>query len=194
MPTRPSDPPAAPPQTRLAAPPETLREPGTGPGTRTPGTPTPGTPTPGTPTSDDPTSEDPPRPVDDPAVTAVMSEHVVAITPGSSVATALRLMAAGGVRHLPVVEGRRCEGVVVEGDLVRWLASGPGPFPAAAAVPVGELCRTTEPVSVRARRSEVASRMRAEGTDVVLVADGGRLRGIVTATDLVRSLAPAPLS
>ncbi len=34
--------------------------------------------------------------------------------------------------------------------------------------------------------------MRADASDAVLVTDRGRLLGIVTATDLIRSLAAAP--
>jgi CBS domain-containing protein len=56
-------------------------------------------------------------------------------------------------------------------------------------VHVEELTRPVEPLPMTARRSDAARRMQAEHADVVLVVDGARLVGIVTATDIVRSLA-----
>ena len=128
---------------------------------------------------------------DDPLVTAVMSAHLVAITPDAPLSIALQLMASTGVRHLPVVDGRRCRGVVVEADLVRFLAQVPGPLADPRPL-VGELARLTRPIPDTARRSDAAHRMQAEGCDAVLVTTRGQLTGIVTATDLIRSLAAGP--
>jgi CBS domain-containing protein len=85
---------------------------------------------------------------DDPLVSTLMAIPIVAITPDAPVTTALDLMAATAVRHLPVFEGHRCCGLVVEADRV----------------------------------------------DAVLVTDQHRLGGIVTASDLIRSLAGRPPS
>jgi CBS domain-containing protein len=41
------------------------------------------------------------------------------------------------------------------------------------------------------RRSAAAQQMHAAGTDAVLVTDGPRVLGIVTAVDLIRSLVPS---
>ncbi|WP_214364465.1 HPP family protein [Pseudonocardia sp. H11422] len=126
---------------------------------------------------------------DDPPVSAVMTRQLVAIVPAAPLTTALRLMTEAGVGHLPVIDGRRCLGVVTEADVVRCMAGWPGPLGAATVVLVGEICRPAEFVEIRTRRSGVARRMRATGVDAVLVARHGRLQGIVTATDLIRSLA-----
>jgi CBS domain-containing protein len=133
---------------------------------------------------------------DDPAVSSIMAPHTVVITPDAELGAALRLMASMGIRHLPVVEpGGRCRGVVVEADLVHSLAQGLG-LAGSGWLRVGELVRPVEPVPPTARRSDAARRMCADGGDVVLVADGNGLRGIVTATDVLRSLvrpeAPPP--
>ena len=124
-----------------------------------------------------------------------MSTHLVAITPDAPLSTALQLMASIGVRHLPVldrvVDGRPCSGVVVEADLVRLLAQVPGPLADPRPL-VGELARPTRPIPDTARRSDAAHRMQAEGCDAVLVTTRGQLTGIVTATDLIRSLAAGP--
>jgi len=122
---------------------------------------------------------------DDPLVGTVMSPRIVAITPDAPLGTALRLMASGQVRHLPVLDGPRCTGIVLETDLVRAVAVG---GPAA----VGALVRRVPTVPVGARRSRVARALLDGDVDAVLVVDGEQLVGIVTATDLVRSLAAAP--
>jgi len=52
-----------------------------------------------------------------------------------------------------------------------------------------DVCRTAPEVHARDRRSTAAARMRDANVDVALVMDGDRLVGIVTSTDLVRSIA-----
>lgn len=122
---------------------------------------------------------------EDPAVDSLMTPRVVAITPDAPLRTALRLMASGDVRHLPVLDGGRCLGIVVETDLVHAVAVG-------GCSVVGPLARPVPAVPATARRSTAARAMLAGDVDAVLVADGARLVGIVTATDLVRSLAERP--
>ena len=71
----------------------------------------------------------PPETVDDdPPVTALMTRDLVGVTPDTPVMTALSLMATRRVRHLPVLTGRRCLGLVIELDLVRALAAVPLPL------------------------------------------------------------------
>lgn len=125
---------------------------------------------------------------DDPPVTALMTHRIVAITPDADLAVALRLMSAHGVRHLPVIDGTHCLGVLLETDVARLLA-GVRPEPGVPAPRVGALCRLAPALEPTARLSDAARRMHAEGVDAVLVTDGERLLGIVTATDLIRSLA-----
>jgi CBS domain-containing protein len=119
---------------------------------------------------------------DDPRIGGLMTPRVVAITPDSPLRTALGLMAGHDVRHLPVLAGTRCLGVVGETDLVHAVAVGGPPL-------VGPLARPVHALPATARRSEAARAMLAAGTDAVLVAEHGRIVGIVTATDLLVSLA-----
>ena len=126
---------------------------------------------------------------DDPPVTAVMTRDVVAIDAEARLPTALQVMATAGVRHLPVVERGRCLGVLVEADLVRCLAQGAAPFGPGVTATVRQLYRPTPELPPTARVSEAAGHMSADVSDAVLVTDGGRVLGIVTATDLVRLLA-----
>jgi CBS domain-containing protein len=127
----------------------------------------------------------------DPPVADLMTTRLVGITPDAPLSEVLHLMAGTGVRHLPVMDGARCTGLVVEVDVVRCVAQG-GPLATAWSVHAGEIARPVERVASTATRSDVARAMRAAGSDAVLVVDDGRVRGIVTATDLVRSLTGAP--
>ena len=122
---------------------------------------------------------------EDPIVRTLMTPRIVAITPDAPLHTALCLMASGDVRHLPVLDGPHCVGIVVETDLVQAVAVGAAPV-------VGPLARPVRTLPVTARRSEAARAVLDSGIDAVLVTDGGRLVGIVTATDLIRSLAERP--
>ena len=132
----------------------------------------------------------PPEAMDeDPPLSRLMTTHLVAITPDSPMSTALHLMATTGVRHLPVLDGERCCGIVLEADIARFVSRGFGSPRERAALHVEDLTRPTEPLPITARRSDAAFRMQTEHVDAVLVTDEGRLVGILTATDLVRSLA-----
>lgn len=126
---------------------------------------------------------------DDPVLATLMSRKIVAIVPEATSYVALELMAGTGVRHLPVLAGAECLGVVAEIDLLHVLGEPGGDLR-----PVGRLARQVATLRPRDRRSDAARRMTAAGMDAVLVADGERLIGIVTATDLLRSLAAPPSS
>lgn len=122
---------------------------------------------------------------DDPRIATLMTARVVAITPDAPLHTALRLMAVEDVRHLPVLDGERCLGMLGETDLVHAVAVG-GPKL------VGALARPVPALPSTAHRSTAARTMVAACTDAVLVMEHERLVGILTATDLVVSLADAP--
>lgn len=56
-------------------------------------------------------------------VREIMTDDVIVIEPGASVAAALALMTARRIRHLPVMIGNRVEGVISIGDLVKRIIS-----------------------------------------------------------------------
>lgn len=132
---------------------------------------------------------------DDPIVASLMTTPVVAIVPEAPLAVALRLLATRRVRHLPVMDGSHCLGLLLDTDIAHLLAitRQPGDVPPLFAA---DLCRTAPVVSRHDRRSTAAARMRDSNVDAALVMDGDQLVGIVTGTDLVRSIAadvaPAP--
>lgn len=131
---------------------------------------------------------EPPETIDDPTVASIMAAHPIGIPPNTDLTTALRLMTSLGIHHLPVIEADgSCLGLVAEAELVRCLAQGLG-LPGSGWLRVGQLVRRVEPIPPTARRSDAARQMCADGSDVVPVADGNGFRGIVTATDVLRSL------
>ncbi|GAA1880587.1 hypothetical protein GCM10009836_72350 [Pseudonocardia ailaonensis] len=139
-------------------------------------------------------TEAPPRPAppetldDHPPVRAVMSRQLVAIDPAAPLRTALRLMTAGAVRHLPVVGDGRCVGVVADVDLLSGMVAGRGPFGSAPLL-VRDVMRPVSAVAPSLPLADAARRMEAENTDVLVVVEAGSLLGIVTATDLVHAVA-----
>jgi CBS domain-containing protein len=116
----------------------------------------------------------------------VMTPAVLGIVPAAPLDVALRMMVEAGVRHLPVVDSGRCVGLLHESDILwRLWSTGDG-----ASSPVTAVART--PVVAVASTDElrtVARRLTDAGTDAALVVEGGRIVGIVTATDLLRRLA-----
>lgn len=119
-----------------------------------------------------------------------MTHNIVGIVPDAPLHIALQLMLSAGVRHLPVLAGTggRCAGLVLETDLARAVAARPV-APGVSSSTVGDLCRPAPELGVDDRRSTAAKRMYEDGVDAVLVLAGTRLMGILTATDLIRSLA-----
>src|SRR5436190_654531 len=118
-----------------------------------------------------------------------MSSKLIGIVPEAKLATALHVMATAEVRHLPVIAGQECVGVLVESDVIELIAVQRGAPSAGLLTRVEQVCRPpvlAQPTSVR---SHAAQQMMTSRTDVVLVADQGRIVGIVTASDLVRSIA-----
>jgi CBS domain-containing protein len=125
---------------------------------------------------------------DEPAVRHIMTSSVVAITADSDLLIASRLMAARSVRHLPVMDGGRCCGLLLEIDVILALAAADNPLVRPPLL-VGELCRPAPTVRPEDRRRAAAQQMRDADIDAVLVCAGDAVVGILTATDLVRSLA-----
>lgn len=127
----------------------------------------------------------PPETLDeDPPLSAFMTRRLLGITPDADALIALRLLADAAVRHLPVLDGHRCLGLVFEHGIIGCLAQGR----LHGEVPVAELCRPAPALRPTDRRSAAAACMRSSGVDAILVTEGHRLIGLVTATDLIRSL------
>ncbi|MBO0840975.1 MAG: CBS domain-containing protein [Sciscionella sp.] len=118
-------------------------------------------------------------------VPQLMSSPVLAVRPAMPVTEALRVMARHRLRHLPVIEAGQCVGLVSELDLWAALANSD----ASAGVSVVAVCHAAPMVSSTDSTRTVARRMLEYGRDAVLVTDDDELVGVITAADLVRTLA-----
>lgn len=139
-------------------------------------------------TSTVPRLDAPPEAADEPRVQHLMTPRVVAVVADADLLIASRIMTARQVRHLPVMDGAHCRGLLLEIDVLQALALADNPLVRPPLL-AGELCRTVPEVRAEDRRSAAARQMRTAGVDAVLVCAGGSVVGILTATDLVRSLA-----
>ena len=51
----------------------------------------------------------------------IMSDRMITVTPRETVEECMRLMTDNRIRHLPVVDGQKVEGIISIGDLVNWI-------------------------------------------------------------------------
>lgn len=130
------------------------------------------------------TGPTPPTPVPVTAATLARSP-IVAVSAGVDALAALRVMRDRGVRHLVVLDGTRCVGVVTETALLYGVtATVRAPIPA-----VGRICGTPAPtVPATASVPEVARAVVDSGVDAVVVTRDHAPVGLITAADLVRVL------
>lgn len=129
----------------------------------------------------------------------VMTRQVVSATPDTPVGKIAELLHANRISAVPVTDDRnRVLGVVSAADLLPRIATSAVPFAlrrrrvgrAAAAARAGELMRTPPVVIGQdAPLAAAAKKMRARNVKRLVVTDAhGRLRGIVSRTDLLRPL------
>lgn len=141
----------------------------------------------------------------------IMSVDPVTVSPDLSVTEAARLMVDKGIGALPVMEGDTLVGLVTEGDLIMQdvklefptylhLLDGFIMYPPATARFESELKKavgadvravmTSEPVTVQAEASvsDAATLLVERDLSRLPVLDGDRLVGVVSKSDIVRSL------
>jgi CBS domain-containing protein len=117
-------------------------------------------------------------------VRALMTDRVVAVTSDLRLEAALRLMTTHRIRHLPVMDGDHCVGLLHEVDVL-WTLWTHGDTGRTA----GRCCRQPAPtVSPDDPMTTVAARMARDGSDAALVVTGGSIIGIVTAADIIHHL------
>jgi CBS domain-containing protein len=115
---------------------------------------------------------------------------VPGVDAGSGVDVALRLMVGAGVHHLPVMEHDHCVGLLSETDAVWHLASwSVHDRPPTAR----DLAREPPPVLPSDHTvSEAATALLMSGGDTVLVADEGRIVGLLTSDEVATLLTDEP--
>jgi len=131
-------------------------------------------------------------------VADLMAPATATATPDTTVAEAFRLLASGGVHHLPVVDrSGRLVGMVSERDLLRWLPA-PGEDAAAAHARAAgrRLADLVTPAALTLAEDDpvdlAADLMAGERlTALPVVDEEGRPVGIVSLVDVASALAAA---
>lgn len=141
----------------------------------------------------------------------IMTSNPVTVASDLSVTEAARLMLEHGIGALPVMDGDRIAGIVTEGDLIMrdvkvefptylHLLDGFITYPGATARFESELKKAVgatvgdvmslEPVVVQASATvgDVATLMVEQDVSRLLVLDGEKFVGIVSKSDILRSL------
>jgi CBS domain-containing protein len=132
----------------------------------------------------------------------VMTTDVVVVSPDTGARDAARLLAERGFTALPVVDtAGTFVGVVSEAELLRdrlpqdprWLVHGEPPVPrhAPGDVVAQVMTKPTVTVTPNTDLAEVADLMLEHGVRSVPVVREGRLVGIVTRRDMLRSISRA---
>ena len=144
----------------------------------------------------------------------IMTRDVLTVTPGTAIREVARLLGAEHISGVPVVEpDGRLVGIVTEGDLIAlhagsdareawWLAmlaEGADLAPdyldfLRARQDSVRAVMNSEVIAIPAetKTSEIAALMISKGVNRLPVVKDGRLAGIVTRADLVRSLSMRP--
>ena len=123
-----------------------------------------------------------------------MNRDVVTVTPEESFRTAMHLIRQKGIRHLPVVEGKRLVGIVTDRDLRQAAPSG------ATSLSIHELHYVLETLAVREIMTKQVVTVRPDQTveDAAMLLLGhrigglpvvrdGQLVGIITETDILQA-------
>jgi len=123
-----------------------------------------------------------------------MNRDLVTVGPDDSFRTAMHLIRQKGIRHLPVVEGKRLVGIVTDRDLRQAAPSG------ATSLSIHELHYILEKLTVREIMTKQVVSVRPDQTvdDAALLLLGhrigglpvlrdGELVGIITETDILQA-------
>ena len=114
--------------------------------------------------------------------------QLLTATPATSIRVAISTLSTHNVSQLPVVVDGECVGSVSERRLMGAVLADR----AVLGADVGSVMGRPYPVLDERADGEAATRLLTGGAQAVLIRSGGRLDGILTRHDLVRSLAAAP--
>lgn len=119
-----------------------------------------------------------------------MTKEVITITVDESCRSALRLMAAGDIEQLPVLDGERLVGLVTERDIHRrtFADGGRGSEDFLSVLAVSGVMAYAPPsVEPSAPLERAVELLAGSGVTSLAVVEMGRLRGILTRGDVLRT-------
>lgn len=120
----------------------------------------------------------------------IMRTEVTSVTPRDELALAAQIMLWNAIRHLPVVEGERLVGMLSERDILAQRSPGSPRL-------VGQVADAMTPdpqtITPQADVEDAAASLAIHKHGSLPVADGDRLVGMITTTDLLAEMAQIPL-
>jgi acetoin utilization protein AcuB len=122
-------------------------------------------------------------------ISDIAQTDLITVTPEASLATVLHLLNRKGVRHLPVVQDGRLVGIISDRDIKTVLALSAGLEGIDHYRTAGQIM-TRDPITIAPTSpvAEAARLMVSARISALPVVQDTRLIGIVTETDLLRSL------
>ncbi len=128
------------------------------------------------------------------SVGAMMTTRVVCVRPGLPIEQAHAIMVRRGIRHLPVVEGRKLLGVLSDRDLlIRAVLDPDGTLRYPDCVVADAMTPTPFTASMQDSVPALAARMMDQRVDCLPVVDAhGSLLGLITTVDLLGVLRAQP--
>ncbi len=112
----------------------------------------------------------------------VMNSPVVYVQPEDSVEKAIKLMWKHGFSQLPVIKNDRVIGTIKEDDVLRALIREGDTI---LKEPVEKIMSDALPIVSINERIDVVVKILSQGVPAVLVADRGKIVGIITKTDII---------
>lgn len=125
----------------------------------------------------------------------IMTTDLVTLKLDDTLRLADDLLQLAQVRHFPVLDGERLAGIINQDDLLSASMASllrhpkESPRDALGSVSVKDVMKPVTTVVTGTRVRDAASQMVEQGIDCLLIAEGGKLLGMVTRTDLLRELA-----
>jgi predicted transcriptional regulator len=117
----------------------------------------------------------------------IMSTRIFSIAPDASVSEAIRKMKQHGISQLPVVENEKAVGLLTETDIISKISEGNN----AAELKVIDVAEEAPPtISGKTPITAVTELLRY--ASLVLVAEKGKIKGVITKADVLESLTSKP--
>ena len=111
-------------------------------------------------------------------ISKIMTKKVIWIKPDSSIRKAVKLMKDNSISQIPVMENGICIGLITEADILNSLSKDKV---------VSDVMEECPPIVVKETSFDVVALL-LKYYPLILVAEHGKLIGVVTKTDLISNL------
>lgn len=118
-----------------------------------------------------------------PKAQQLMTSRIVAVKKNEPVAEVIKRMKAHGISQLPVVDGGRAVGLVSETTVIEKIAEGKDPNN----LQVKDVMEEAPPVVAKTTPMAAVTEL-LRHSPMVVVAENGKLKGVITKADILRKL------